>query len=63
MEVADPKVIPIPGSSNPDRARQNVESANVKLDKEDIDAIDKILANFDIKGGRYPESHAAALMV
>lgn len=58
-----PQVIPIPGSSNPERARQNVEAANIKLDESDKKTINDVLAMFTFKGGRYPDSHSAALMV
>lgn len=57
-----PYVIPIPGSKNADRARQNTEAANIKLSKEEMDEIDAIMKQFPPAGGRYPDSHAGALM-
>lgn len=57
------QVIPIPGSSNPERAQQNVESASIELSPEDTKAIDDMLAQFDLKGGRYPAAASDHLMI
>lgn len=48
-----PKIIPIPGSTNPDRIRQN--STVVELSDEDLADIDTVLKQFTPKGNRYPD--------
>ncbi|RMJ14157.1 hypothetical protein CDV36_006161 [Fusarium kuroshium] len=50
-----PKIIPIPGSTNPDRIREN--AAVVDLTDDDMASIDKILASFTTAGERYPAAH------
>ncbi|KAJ4326766.1 hypothetical protein N0V84_002785 [Fusarium piperis] len=50
-----PKIIPIPGSTNPDRIREN--ATVVDLTDEDMASIDKILASFTTAGTRYPAAH------
>jgi pyridoxine 4-dehydrogenase len=47
-----PLVIPIPGSTTVDRVTEN--SKVVELSQEDLQEIDKVLADFEIKGRRYP---------
>lgn len=46
-------VVPIPGTTKPERATGNIESANVSLAKEQMDALDA-MAN-DVVGERYQE--------
>ncbi|KAI8720911.1 Aldo-ket-red domain-containing protein [Fusarium sp. LHS14.1] len=50
-----PKIIPIPGSTNPDRIREN--ATVVDLTDDDMASIDKILASFETAGERYPAAH------
>lgn len=50
-----PKIIPIPGSTNPDRIREN--ATVVDLTDDDMASIDKILASFTTAGERYPAAH------
>ncbi|KAK8864160.1 hypothetical protein IAR55_001406 [Kwoniella newhampshirensis] len=50
-----PYMIPIPGSSNPERVRENIASANITLTPEELKTINDILAKFEPKGARYPE--------
>jgi pyridoxine 4-dehydrogenase len=59
---ADNQVIPIPGSSNAKRVKQNTEAADIKLSEEDLKEINRILAEFEPKGGRYPD-HSSGLLV
>ena len=59
---ADTQVIPIPGSSNAKRVKQNTEAADIKLTDEDLKVINKILEEFEPKGGRYPD-HSSGLLV
>lgn len=49
-----PYVVPIPGSSNTERARLNTEAADIKLSPEEMKEIEAILAQFPPAGGRYP---------
>lgn len=55
-------MIPIPGSSDPQRVKSNTQAADIKLTDKDLQGINDILANFEVKGGRYPESHSAVLV-
>ena len=54
-----PKIIPIPGSTNPERIKQN--STLVELSDDDLVEIDEILKQFTPKGDRYPPFHTAYL--
>ncbi|KAF4467322.1 aldo keto reductase [Fusarium albosuccineum] len=47
-----PKIIPIPGSSKPERIREN--ATIIDLTDEDLADIDKLLASFTPAGARYP---------
>ncbi|KAI6783698.1 pyridoxine 4-dehydrogenase [Emericellopsis cladophorae] len=47
-----PLIIPIPGSTTASRVKEN--STVVELDGADLQEIEKLLANFEVKGGRYP---------
>lgn len=48
-----PTIIPIPGSTNPARVAEN--AVEVELTDAEMDAIDEILAKFEVKGDRYPK--------
>lgn len=54
-----PKIIPIPGSSNPDRVKEN--AVIVDLTDDDLEEIEKILASFTVLGDRYPAALMGAL--
>ncbi|KAH6897119.1 NADP-dependent oxidoreductase domain-containing protein [Thelonectria olida] len=54
-----PKIIPIPGSSNPDRVREN--ATIIDLNEDDMAEIDTILSSFTAAGPRYPEAHQSLL--
>jgi len=47
-----PTIIPIPGATTADRVNEN--SAVIELTDAEMEEIDKTLAKFEIKGGRYP---------
>nr|XP_031859161.1 uncharacterized protein CI109_005357 [Kwoniella shandongensis]KAA5526233.1 hypothetical protein CI109_005357 [Kwoniella shandongensis] len=49
-----PTTIPIPGSSNPDRIKENISAANVKFSSDELKTIDDFLAKFEVQGTRYP---------
>lgn len=48
-------IFPIPGSKRAERVRENAKATHVKLTKEDLAAIDAILASFPVQGTRYNE--------
>jgi aryl-alcohol dehydrogenase-like predicted oxidoreductase len=47
--------VPIPGTTNADRLKENMGSAAIALSKEDIAGIDEAAAKIKIEGARYPE--------
>ncbi|WVO22292.1 uncharacterized protein IAS62_003622 [Cryptococcus decagattii] len=54
--------IPIPGSTNVGRIRENVSAINVKLDSEELEALNKLASAFEVQGARYPEAFQKYLM-
>ncbi|KAF9770059.1 hypothetical protein IL306_012439 [Fusarium sp. DS 682] len=50
-----PKIVPIPGSTKPDRIREN--ATVIDLSDEDLADIDRLLASFTPAGERYPPQH------
>nr|VWO98862.1 Serine/threonine-protein phosphatase (EC [Ganoderma boninense] len=48
-----PHVIPLPGSSKPERVVENCLTCNIELTQEEQDAIADILARNEVKGERY----------
>ncbi|WVQ83796.1 hypothetical protein IAT38_005940 [Cryptococcus sp. DSM 104549] len=54
--------IPIPGSSNAERVRENAEATTITLTAEENEKINKILDAFPIQGDRYPAPGMAHLM-
>ncbi|KAF2166837.1 hypothetical protein M409DRAFT_54617 [Zasmidium cellare ATCC 36951] len=54
-------IIPIPGTTNLDRLKENVESLKVKLTKEEEHEIRQACQNAEVSGHRYPEGFAKAL--
>jgi pyridoxine 4-dehydrogenase len=54
-----PTIIPIPGSSNPERIREN--ATIVDLTEEDLAELEKVLAAFVPAGPRYPKLFQAHL--
>lgn len=49
------QAIPIPGSSKVDRVRENSSAIDVKLNNEELEALNKLASAFEIQGARYPE--------
>jgi len=47
-------IIPIPGTTKPERVRELAGAAKIALTNEDLAEIDNILANFPVKGARIP---------
>ncbi|KAF5706504.1 aldo keto reductase [Fusarium mundagurra] len=50
-----PTIVPIPGSTKPDRIREN--ATIIDLTEEDLRDIDTLLASFTPAGDRYPPQH------
>lgn len=54
-----PVLTVIPGTRKAARAKENAESTAIKLNDEDLQSIEKVLATFTHKGGRYSEAARA----
>jgi len=54
-------IFPIPGTTKIDRLKENIGALDVKLTKEEEQAIRKTCQEAEVAGGRYPEAFAAAL--
>ena len=54
-----PWIVPIPGTTKVHRLKENIGAAKVELTPEDLDSIDKLLADIVVQGDRYP-AHLAA---
>ncbi len=50
-----PWIVPIPGTTNPDRLKENIGAASIELTAADLHAIEKAAAKIKIEGARYPE--------
>jgi aryl-alcohol dehydrogenase-like predicted oxidoreductase len=48
-------IVPIPGTTNPARLRENVGAAEVVLTQDEIDRLSRESAAIQIEGGRYPD--------
>lgn len=53
-----PWIVPIPGTRNPHRLRENLAAADIELTADDMKKLDAALAAIEISGDRYP-SHLA----
>lgn len=53
-----PWIVPIPGTTKLKSLDENLLAADIKLNSEDLDSIDKMLALVTITGGRSPQSSA-----
>ncbi|KAF4551767.1 Aldo-keto reductase-like protein 7 [Elsinoe fawcettii] len=54
-------IIPIPGTTNIERLKENLGSLKIKLTEEEKTEIRKISESAEIAGGRYPEAFAKSL--
>jgi pyridoxine 4-dehydrogenase len=52
-------IVPIPGTTKPERLAENVAAAGVELTAEDLGQIGDVLATIQVQGERYP-AHLAA---
>jgi aryl-alcohol dehydrogenase-like predicted oxidoreductase len=55
------QVVPIPGTSNVERAAENAGAANVRLTPNELEEIDRRSPKGAVAGERYHESGAALL--
>lgn len=54
-------IVPIPGTRNLNRLKENIESINVSLSPNEMDKIEKALSKIIVKGERYPEAQQKAI--
>ncbi len=52
-------IVPIPGTTKPDRMEENIGAATIELSPEELRRIDDALAHIQVQGDRYP-AHLAA---
>jgi aryl-alcohol dehydrogenase-like predicted oxidoreductase len=50
-----PWIVPIPGTTKPERLAENLGAADVRLTAEDLREIDSAAAGIPVQGDRYPE--------
>jgi aryl-alcohol dehydrogenase-like predicted oxidoreductase len=50
-----PWIVPIPGTTKPHRLQENLAAADVAFTPAELDRLDGLSAQFEIKGGRYPD--------
>jgi aryl-alcohol dehydrogenase-like predicted oxidoreductase len=50
-----PWMVPIPGTTKPDRLEENIGALKVELTPEDLRGIEKAASNIEVVGARYPE--------
>jgi hypothetical protein len=49
------QVLPIPGSSSPERILSHIAAQDVQLTDTEVKEIDDVLASFIVSGDRYPQ--------
>ncbi|OIQ50128.1 General stress protein 69 [Pseudodesulfovibrio hydrargyri] len=49
-----PWIVPIPGTKNPQRLRENLGAADIELTADEVRRLDGALADIEIAGDRYP---------
>lgn len=50
-----PWIVPIPGTTKPHRLEENLAAADLTLTPAELDRLDGLSAQFEIRGGRYPD--------
>jgi len=50
-----PWIVPIPGTTKPDRLQENLGAAAIRLTPDDLRDIDRAAAQIEVHGARYPE--------
>jgi aryl-alcohol dehydrogenase-like predicted oxidoreductase len=51
-------IVPIPGTTKPERLNENLGSIHIELSSEDLEHIETAASRIRIQGERYPETHA-----
>jgi aryl-alcohol dehydrogenase-like predicted oxidoreductase len=51
-----PWIVPIPGTTKPQRIEENIASASIELAQDDLRQIDNVASKIPVQGERYPES-------
>ncbi|MEQ8636010.1 aldo/keto reductase [Gimesia maris] len=54
--VQKPWIVPIPGTTNQQRLKENIAAADIELSAGDLAEIDSALSEIDVLGERYPEA-------
>lgn len=54
--VQKPWIVPIPGTTNQQRLKENIAAADIELSAGDLADIDSALSEIDVLGERYPEA-------
>jgi aryl-alcohol dehydrogenase-like predicted oxidoreductase len=52
-----PWIVPIPGTTKPNRLEENLAAADIELAPDDLSAIESASSHIKIQGARYPEFH------
>lgn len=53
-----PWIVPIPGTTKPDRLEENIKAASMELNLEDLRVIEEAFSKIKVEGDRYPENLA-----
>lgn len=54
----EPWIVPIPGTTKPERLNENIGAVSVKLTPEDVKAIDEAASKIELQGERYAAANA-----
>jgi aryl-alcohol dehydrogenase-like predicted oxidoreductase len=52
-----PWIVPIPGTTNLHRLKENIKAASVELSSSDVRKLETTAVNIPVQGARYPEHH------
>ena len=52
-----PTIVPIPGSTKPERVRENCDAAKVELTAQETEELTQLALAFEVQGDRYPPAH------
>ncbi|BGP54408.1 hypothetical protein JCM8202_000842 [Rhodotorula sphaerocarpa] len=55
-------IMPLPGSTNPDRVKQSIDAGKITLTAEEQKAIRDLIDSFEVKGVRYAKGHMQDLL-
>lgn len=56
VSALGPHIIPIPGSSKPERVRDNIATSDIKLTEEELAEISRVLKENPVNGSRYNDN-------